>query len=417
MQKQCALLICVFQVLLISSNAQVLDMAQIPGCTDPLANNFNPSATVNDGSCIYDPYSVFPSSTNQMDEIVSESSGLMLWDGYVWTHNDNADNTLYGLNTLSAEIEKTYELDGVSNRDWEEIQQDDQYIYIGDVGNNGGNRTDLHLLRIAKQSLTTGAPVIDTIGFSYSDQLDFNPPGAQQTDFDCEAFIVTNDSIYLFTKQWISAQTCVYSLPKTPGTFVAQKIDSYNTQGLVTGAAFLESSRLLALCGYTSLLHPFLWLCYDYMDDNYFSGNKRRVTVSLPFHQVEGIATVDGLNFFVSNEAFRLPPAANSPQKLHLFDLEELLVEYIESVTRRETIYQPGRIKIYPNPSDGFIAVSIPVDLCPLAYKVIDLSSRILQEGILREEYSSVDISQLKPGSYYVCIDNYGKGNFKFVKY
>ena len=28
-------------------------IAQIRGCTDPLSQNYNPNATVNDGSCLY----------------------------------------------------------------------------------------------------------------------------------------------------------------------------------------------------------------------------------------------------------------------------------------------------------------------------------------------------------------------------
>ena len=57
--------------------------AQVSGCTDPLANNYDMRATVNDGSCPYDPVSVSPYKTSRMNEAIMETSGLVLWDGYL----------------------------------------------------------------------------------------------------------------------------------------------------------------------------------------------------------------------------------------------------------------------------------------------------------------------------------------------
>ncbi len=390
--------------------------AQVPGCTDPLAINYDPSATVNDGSCTYYPISVSPVSTSILSDDLSETSGLIFWDGYVWTHNDSEDTRLYGLDTMNGNIMLDYDLKGVVNTDWEEISQDEDYLYIGDFGNNSGNRTDLHFLRIDKTSLNRGTPIIDTIWFSYSDQLDFEPKEANLTDFDCEAFIVSEDSIYLFTKQWVSVQTSIYALPKTPGTHIALKGGTHNIQGLVTGATYLESSRLLVLCGYTSLLHPFFSLLYDFENHDYFSGNRRRVTVSLPFHQVEGITTNDGLKYYVSNERFVVQLVANNPQKLHIFDLSELLQEYLDRFMDSET-ESVSRISLYPNPANKAITFKISGDQSFSSFKVIDQAARVVLEGVLKHEPSIIDISHLTPGYYTVRICEQEELNMPFLKF
>jgi hypothetical protein len=324
MGKSTPILLCLAMLFLVSCSAQE------PGCTDPLANNFDPRASINDGSCIYNSAAVSPLTTLSLNELLNETSGLILWDGFLWTHNDDTDTRIYQLDKNQANIIKQYELKGVVNRDWEEISQDENYIYLGDFGNNGsGNREDLHLLRIEKHSLPSGNAIIDTIWFSYSDQLDFAAQPPNQTEFDCEAFIVSYDSIYLFTKQWLSGQTSVYSLPKVPGRHLAKSIDHYDIQGLVTGATYMDSLNLLALCGYNSLLQPFIFLLYDFEDFRFFSGNKRKLSVNLPFHQVEGLATDDGLIYFLSNEAIVFQEAVNIQQALHLFDLNPFLQTYV----------------------------------------------------------------------------------------
>jgi len=237
---------------------------------------------------------------------------------------------LYGLNPETGEISREYLLIGVENTDWEEISQDGEFIYIGDIGNNrSGNRTDLHILRIDKGSLQSGSPLIDTIWFSYGDQVDFIAQTANQTEYDCEAFVVTQDSIYLFTKQWLTSYTSLYAIPKSPGSFVARKRGTLNIQGLVSGASYFESDRLLVLCGYNSFLNPFLYLLYDYSGDHFFSGNKRKINLLLPFTQVEGLASPDGLLYHISNETFVRETLIETRAAIHLIDLKEYLGAYL----------------------------------------------------------------------------------------
>ncbi len=391
--------------------------AQVPGCTDPLANNYDPSATVNDGSCTYNAISVSPKTTSQLSSRIAETSGLTWWDGYLWTHNDNDDVVLYGLDRNTADIVSEISINGVENTDWEEISQDGKYLYIGDFGNNSsGNREDLHILRVEKSSLKAGDPSVDSICFSYFDQTHFEPSEPNSTDFDCEAMIVAADSLYLFTKQWINTGTSVYSLPKTPGVHVAVKTKEYDIQGLITGAAYLADERLVVLSGYTSLLSPFFWLLYDFTGHRFFSGNKRRVTVSLPFHQIEGITTQDGLLYYATNENFSFQPVANSPQKLHLFDLNGLLSDYIGQNSNLSN--EPSvSLAVYPNPAENILRVEVFHQSGKLPFQIIDQTGRVAISGALSDMVNSVDIGRLDTGLYTFWIGQFKRNSATFIKH
>ena len=303
-----------------------------PGYNDHLSNNIDSSDKVNDGSCIYDPVWVKPIRSLELSAMLCETSGLIFWDGSLWTHNDNEDTRLFRLDTSSAVVNGEYRLNGVVNTNWEEVSQDENYIYVGDFGNNAsGKRSDLHILRIEKSSLLAGTPSIDTIWFKYSDQTILDSSGPNQTEYDCEAMIAFSDAIYLFTKQWISGKTTIYSCPKAPGSYTAQKRSSFPVGGFITGATALESHRLVVLCGYNGLLQPFLLLLYDFHDCDFFSGKVRKVNLSLPFHQIEGIASVDGLIYYLSNELYEPPAGSPVLQKLNFLSLKEYLSDYLDS--------------------------------------------------------------------------------------
>lgn len=389
--------------------------AQQTGCIDKMANNYNASASVNDGSCEYDLDAITPILSFELNPAISETSGLIKWDDKIWTHNDSGgDTNLYALDTLNGNVVQTVALTGTLNSDWEEISQDADYIYVGDFGNNtAGNRTDLKILRICKNSILSQTPVIDTIYFSYSNQTVFTPSSSNNTDFDCEAFIVSTDSIFLFTKQWDSEKTSVYSLPKTPGNYVAQLKSTLNVQGLITGSVYLQSENLIALCGYTKSLKPFIYLLYDFQNTDFFSGNKRKILISLPFHQMEGITTSDGLKYYLSNERF---PQASVLQKLHVFDLSDFTSHYLFNTLSNSEIGMEASYAIHPNPANQFIAVESSSFQTNESYLLINQIGQIVLKGKLTSVNRKIDISTLESGTYFLTIDKETMQSFKVIK-
>ena len=272
-----------------------------------------------------------PLQSFDLHEDLKECSGLIHGEGSLWTHNDSKDNTLYRIDPASGKITDRILLQGVVNTDWEDMAQDRDYIYIGDIGNNSGSRKDLHFLRINKASLRKGAPEIkaseiDTISFNYADQLDFTPR-SHATDFDCEAMIVHHGQIFLFTKEWISAGTSVYSLPCVPGQHIARKVSSYPIEGLITGADLSADGNTLILCGYSSLIQPFLYVLRDpfgkgFENGDLFGGSRERLPLALPYHQVEGVAIKSAEEIFISNEYLRLGTLIQIRQQVHRLQLD-----------------------------------------------------------------------------------------------
>lgn len=298
---------------------------QISGCMDPNSKNYNPKATINDGSCQYASAKIRAKPSVNLNESLTETSGLIAFDNLLWTHNDNLDTAIYGMDS-KGKIQKKIKLERVKNNDWEEISQDSSYIYIGDFGNNfQGNRKNLHLLRIEKKSFLLNKPVIDTISFTYSNQSDFGLQKENTTDFDCEAFVVSKDSIYLFTKQWKNNKTSVYVLSKIPGNHVAKLKETLDVKGLITGATLLASGKGIVLCGYSEMLQPFLYLLNEYKNNDFSSANKRKIRLSLPFHQIEGIESLDGKLFYLTNESFIRKPFLKISQQIHTVDLSSYL--------------------------------------------------------------------------------------------
>jgi hypothetical protein len=386
------------------------------GCTDPQATNFNVAATQNDGTCTYQNTTINPIISWDLPAEGIETSGLLSWDGSIWTHNDNTDVSLYRIDTLTNPTTLNgFNLGPLSNYDWEDIDQDSLFIYLGDVGNNGnGNRTDLKIYRVAKNSIVSGNPEVDTILFSYATQTDFSGSGANNTDFDCEAFIVKGDYIYLFTKEWVSNQTRLFEIPKVPGSYTANLIAQFDVQGLITGAVYHGSPELVTLCGYTETLQPFVYLLYDFDGTNFFNGNKRRLTINLPFHQVEGVTTSDGLTFFLSNEKFQ-QSILTTNQKLHRFDLSPYLETYIDGLGLYEKTIEG--ISIYPNPADDEIIISCPKECLGKKFSILNAKGQIIETGLFGSTELRLRISHWKSGmTYFLSIENSYPQNIQFLK-
>lgn len=181
-----------------------------------------------------------------VDERINESSGLIHWrDSLFWTHNDDTDSTLY-LVSDKGNLKDTWTLP-INNRDWEEITSDKSgHLYIGNFGNNMNYQILATIYKLDPEH----RKILGQISFLYEDHLKFQILNPMEMNFDCEAMVHWNDSLYLFTKNKNERSTNVYVLPDRPGRYIAHKTQNIKILGMVTGAALRPDSKELALLTY-----------------------------------------------------------------------------------------------------------------------------------------------------------------------
>lgn len=322
-----------------------LSFAQKGGCVDPLATNYDATATFNNGSCQYRQTDINMGNGVRLPQQLNEISGMVYWNGKMYGHQDSGGPTnLYEFDTTTGQISRTITLQGTTNVDWEDMTQDDTHFYIGDVGNNtNGNRRDLKIYKFPKSLITGTGDItipssqIEIINFSYEDQTNFSPTGGNKTAFDCEAIAYNRGKLHLFTKNWIGQTTTHYTLPITAGTHIARKRDSYNTGTYkITGADF-GAYDILVLTAYevSGVAGTALFLDFGF-DGTYFylnSGNKRRLNIgSAAFDgQIEAVAMDTPLSGYVSNEYFQRSVFGfdfSVPQQVKKFSILDYIKEY-----------------------------------------------------------------------------------------
>lgn len=331
-----------------------------------------------------------------LQDSLRETSGLTYLNQRLITHNDSGRKpALYEIDSVSGEIIRTVVISNATNVDWEDICQDGTYLYLGDFGNDG-SRTDLKIYRLLISSyLTTDNDTVtaDTLQFNYADQTSFMP--AQfTTNFDAEALISYNDSLYIFTKNWGNNWTNIYALPKTPGTYQINRVDSINAQGLVTGATYNTLTKTVLLVGYT-FNSPFIIEISDFTFNEFSGGTIERYIIPPPpdySFQLESITFISPDQYYLTAEEF-------APLKSALYRLDADNVSGLESMEEDTGL-------IYPNPASDFIRIKND-DFSTV--EIFDLHG-VLQKSTYGEQ---IDISDLGKGMYVVIIKD-SKG-YKYI--
>lgn len=375
------------------------------GCTDPLALNYNASATANDGSCIYDQSIYIMGVISDLPSpLLNENSGLIFFANHLWTINDGGNNnSIYQLDTLGNLI-RDITVIGASNIDWEGISQNEEHIFIGDFGNNSGAREDLCIYEIDKEDIIDpNVTAVEALkkSFIYANQNQFNWP-LNQHNYDCEALIATNDSIYLFTKNWLNEEVNLYVLPSNwTDTASALLKQSFDSDGLITDAVRSPESGLTLLLGYknngANLYTSFVWLLWDHESFDFFGGNKRRIEVGSMFTlgQTEGIALMNGNDGFVSGE--QISSVVTIPPKLSSFDFSE----YFYSGTMHISESSTDQLGPYPNPGYDQIVVSEKSGL----FEIYNASTlKLVLIGKINS--NKIDVSLLEAGVYLLKTSN-----------
>jgi len=341
-----------------------------------------------------------------LPSILSENSGLIFYGDKLITHNDSDnDPVLFEIDTVSLAVTRTVEITNAENIDWEDITHDDQYIYIGDIGNNLGTRTDLGIYRISKQEYDQSESVIaERINYNYEDQVDFTNQG--NSDWDAEALIVLEGQLIILTKQWNSLGTVAYSLPSTPGDYIARKIDGFEINGLVTGASFNKDTSELFILGHSMILEPFVYKVSEPNIQSIFQGASLKLDVSLGFAQTEGIAFIANNRFFISSESFtREVPAIELNAQLLAFqlpkDAEEIIEEEEEEIREEEDF----RFSIYPDQELNKMAYELNPEQDVLARAVFDVSGKMIHFEVSSEfDNNSIEVTTLNTGIYHLVI-------------
>lgn len=181
------------------------------------------------------------------DEIRETSALLCLDNGNFLTLNDSGNSSeLFEIDAKGRILQRTTL--AVSNTDWEAMTQSEHQIWIGDIGNNSGRRTQTWLWQLDKPWQQPQMPrQIMLQRPDYPSQ----PPAPYQHDLDAEALAFANGSVWLFSKSWLSGSTQVFQW--RAGQALRKTSAIAGLTGLVTDAAFSTAEQLFVLVGYADM--------------------------------------------------------------------------------------------------------------------------------------------------------------------
>ena len=383
------------------------------GCTDAQAINFDPIATVNDGSCEYNSTNYSPSLIQNLPASLTENSGMIVWNNVIWFINDSGSLPKLIKSDLSGNVFDTVFIENATNVDWEAITQSETSIYIGDIGNNAGNRHHLCVYQIEKQELLSSGinahvPAQKRV-FTYGDQINFNLP-INGHSFDAEALYYEQDSLVLLSKNWNDLYTKRYRFPASwSDTLTIFPMDSMYVDGLITDVCIDSLTRRVVALGYknngSNFYTSFVYLYFDYLGSKPFSGNKRRIELGnmLTLSQTEGIALIDSVGGFISSE--KISSIITIEPKLFSFDVGSFFsgAADLNNIERNRTVF-------YPNPIEDVIFIS--ADFLGSNLKLMDVQGNELL-NISSLQSLELNVNQLNPGVYLFILN---EKCYRFIK-
>ena len=339
-----------------------------------------------------------------LNATVSESSGVIYYNGKIITHNDSGNaNELYEMDPSGPTITRTVTISNATNVDWEDITQDADYIYIGDIGNNNGDRTDLKIYKISKTDYDASNSVTaEIINFSYANQSDFtsNP---QATPWDAETLIsIDANNLLLVSKNWVTFEAQTYVVPKTPDTYslspqTSTLPDPSGNYDLITGGTYNPITGKVYLVGYTSntgtfnALRPFIYECSGFSGTDIFSGTNTQYDISgaslgnFSYEQTEGITYVDADTYYVTSETFDTGYGISDYGKLIEVTTSDVALS-LEGVSSEI-------LEIYPNPTRDIVQINTSNAMQVEVYTM-------QAQRLLKTNLKTVDLSTFRPGIY-----------------
>lgn len=266
----------------------------------------------------------------ELDEI----SGLATTADHFWGNNDSlGEAAIYAFDKQSLKLERIVHIEGAANFDWEELAQDDDFIYIADTGDNIAFRRSVDIYKVAKidlekimtdltvSSLEHNSAVPNSnvksvkLNIRYAAKNNFLP--TKEHNFDSEALTVVGDDLWLFTKNRLNQQASLYKLDKSVQQQKVSASIELPVQGLITAADYNADNNKLLLLGYSQYTPnwgAFIWVM-DVVDQLPVWQSAKRYKIE-PYGQWEAIKWISDNRFVAAAENSR-----HSKQTLGYFKL------------------------------------------------------------------------------------------------
>ena len=260
---------------------------------------------------------------------VQESSGIVpsrQFEGVYWTLNDSGNPAALYATKLNGEFIQEISVQGSQNFDWEALGIDDQnQLWIGEIGNNSRQRTDLKVIVVAEPNPFTDTEV--EIRASY-------PYRYPNENVDAEGLFIADSMPYIVSKEQERAVLYRFTALEVDTQHVLERVGEFTGAKWVTGAGLSTDGTRLAVCTYDAL-----WVYHG------TAGNLTQMIQGKPWHLSHNYfgeaVCFDGYDLVLTNEArdlYRLPqfwyekewtlPQKNTQSAVDLLaDTDELQVQ------------------------------------------------------------------------------------------
>ncbi|HKO60642.1 MAG TPA: hypothetical protein VJV03_05740 [Pyrinomonadaceae bacterium] len=201
------------------------------------------------------------------DKAISESSGLVASrtsPGNYWTHNDSGNGPVIYAFDSQGRRRGVWRVTGAISDDWEDMapgpgpKPNVSYLYIGDIGDNDGTRSEIHLWRIPEPvvpAVDTGSTEAKPAVTEAAEKIRLRYPDGKH---DSEALLIhpTTGRIYVVTKvPLVNATVYAADMPSdTREVVTLTRVGEVEIPGLaggiITGGDISPDGLRLALCDY-----------------------------------------------------------------------------------------------------------------------------------------------------------------------
>jgi len=216
----------------------------------------------------YDVYLPPTKLADLEDQSITESSGLVASrtsPGSYWTHNDAGDAPLIYSFDTKGRSRGVWRVTGATSYDWEDLaagtgpKPDTNYLYIGDIGDNDGTRSEIVIYRIPEPQIPNGNTVSTAEHPAATETAEAIRLRYPDGKHDCEALLVhpRTGRIYLVVKEK-SAKPGIYAAdaPAVSGDVITLarigELDmSEHSEAVINGGAISPDGQRAVLSDYT----------------------------------------------------------------------------------------------------------------------------------------------------------------------